>query len=64
MRSQVVLAGAAGGLLPAGGPAYPDLADGDGLRDSTDGLRRLGFAGRACLHPDQLGPVNAIFPVR
>jgi citrate lyase subunit beta/citryl-CoA lyase len=61
-RSQVVLAGAAGGLLPPIGPAFPDLDDMAGLRSSTDGLRRLGFSGRACLHPDQLAPVNEIFP--
>lgn len=49
----------------AGVPAYDvpflDTADTDGLAVSTRRAKAMGFSGRACIHPDQILPVNAVF---
>jgi citrate lyase subunit beta / citryl-CoA lyase len=60
LRSQVVLASAAAGLAPPVGPASPTL-DIAAFADSTEALRRLGFHGRACRYPGQVGVVNQVF---
>lgn len=41
--------------------AYPDLADLDGFRAEARMARRLGFAGKSCIHPCQVGPANEAF---
>ena len=38
-----------------------DLKDPVDLTVSTTRAKALGFTGRACIHPDQVGPVNAAF---
>jgi citrate lyase subunit beta/citryl-CoA lyase/(S)-citramalyl-CoA lyase len=38
-----------------------DIADHDGLADSTRRARALGFTGRACIHPLQVAAVNAVY---
>jgi citrate lyase subunit beta/citryl-CoA lyase len=63
-RSQVVAASAAAGIDPPIGAAYPEIDDLDALRTSTLALRRLGFRGRACLHPAQLPVVHEVFALR
>lgn len=40
---------------------YLDIADTSGLIDETRRARALGFTGRACIHPGQVGSVNAVF---
>ena len=40
---------------------YLDLADADGLATSTRRAKALGFTGRACIHPNQVGAVNAAY---
>ncbi|MCM2387341.1 HpcH/HpaI aldolase/citrate lyase family protein [Streptomyces albipurpureus] len=60
-RSQVVMASAAAGIGPPMGPVSTDFRDLDRLRESTLALRRLGFRGRACIHPAQLGVVHEVF---
>ncbi|MFT3817400.1 MAG: CoA ester lyase [Rubrivivax sp.] len=52
-------AGAAG--VPAYDGAYPDLADLDGYRAEALMARRLGFAGKSCIHPRQVGVANEVF---
>lgn len=52
-------AGAAG--VPAYDGAYPDLADLDGYRAEALMARRLGFAGKSCIHPRQVGAANEVF---
>lgn len=60
-RSQVVLASAAAGVgSPLDGP-YLRLDDADGLARSARYARRLGFAGKAVIHPAQLPAVDAEF---
>ncbi|MEV0973525.1 HpcH/HpaI aldolase/citrate lyase family protein [Microtetraspora glauca] len=61
VRSQVVLASAAAGIDPPVGPVSTDFRDLDALRDSTAALARLGYVGRACIHPAQIAVVNEVF---
>ncbi|MBA8956891.1 hypothetical protein ACFQU9_14080 [Actinomadura namibiensis] len=60
-RSQVVLASAAARVRPPIAPVSTDFRDLEALRTSTLALRRLGFRGRACIHPAQLPVVNEVF---
>ncbi|MFE5856257.1 HpcH/HpaI aldolase/citrate lyase family protein [Streptomyces sp. NPDC056500] len=60
-RSRVVLASAAAGIGPPMAPVSTDFRDLDRLRASTRALKRLGFRGRACIHPAQLDVVHAVF---
>lgn len=61
VRSQIVLASAAAGIEPPLGPVSTDFRDTEALRRSTYGLWRLGFRGRACIHPAQVPVVNEVF---
>lgn len=61
IRVQVVLASAAAGISPPIGPVATNYADLDALRRTSQTLRRLGFAGRACVHPAQVPVVNEVF---
>jgi citrate lyase subunit beta/citryl-CoA lyase/(S)-citramalyl-CoA lyase len=40
---------------------YLDVRDAEGLKASTMRAKALGFTGRACIHPDQIASVNAVF---
>ena len=61
VRSMVVLASAAAGIEPPVGPVSTQFTDLDALRDSTRALARLGYVGRACIHPAQCAVVNEVF---
>ncbi|MFJ6797216.1 HpcH/HpaI aldolase/citrate lyase family protein [Streptomyces sp. NPDC091268] len=61
IRTQVLLASAAAGLLPPVGPVSTDFTDLDALARGTRALRGLGYRSRACVHPRQLAVVNAVF---
>lgn len=61
VRSLVVLASAAAGVLPPLGPVSRETTNPALLEDSTRRLRRLGFLGRACIHPAQLEVVHRVF---
>ncbi|GAA3203217.1 HpcH/HpaI aldolase/citrate lyase family protein [Actinocorallia longicatena] len=60
-RSMVVLASAAAGIAPAMAPVSTEFRDLDAFRASTERLRALGFAGRACIHPHQIPVVHDVF---
>ncbi|MFD6159851.1 HpcH/HpaI aldolase/citrate lyase family protein [Nocardia sp. NPDC060256] len=60
-RAQVVLASAAARIAPPLGPVRTDFNDLDALRISTISLARMGFRGRACIHPAQVAIVNEVF---
>lgn len=60
-RSTVVLASAAAGLEGPSGAARTDFRDLTALERSSEILRRLGFTGRSCIHPDQVEVVNRSF---
>jgi citrate lyase subunit beta/citryl-CoA lyase/(S)-citramalyl-CoA lyase len=40
---------------------YLDTADEAGLLQETARVKAMGFHGRACIHPAQIGPINALF---
>ncbi|WP_240181791.1 CoA ester lyase [Nocardioides sp. 616] len=61
VRSQVVLVSAAVGIAPPIAPVSTDFRDLDALRASTQALARMGFVGRACIHPAQVATVNEVF---
>jgi citrate lyase subunit beta/citryl-CoA lyase len=61
VRSSIVLASAAAGIEPPVGPVSTNFRDLDALRDSTQALARLGYRGRACIHPAQAAVVNEVF---
>jgi citrate lyase subunit beta/citryl-CoA lyase len=61
LRSAVVLASAAAGIYPPVGPVSRETRDLEGLATATRRIRRLGFFGRACIHPAQLGVVHEVF---
>lgn len=60
-RSHVVFASAAAGIAPPIAPVSTEFRDLDGLRASTESLARMGFVGRACIHPAQVAVVNDVF---
>jgi citrate lyase subunit beta/citryl-CoA lyase len=60
-RSLVVTASAAAGIAPPLAPVSTDFRDVAAFERSTHQLRRLGFVGRACIHPRQVPVVTAVF---
>ncbi len=61
VRSAVVVASAAAGISPPIGPVSTEFRDLDAFRASTEALARLGFVGRACIHPAQVAVANEVF---
>jgi citrate lyase subunit beta/citryl-CoA lyase len=59
-RASVLLMAAAAGL-PALDTPWPDPRDPSGLARETAEAAADGFAGKLCIHPDQIAPVNAAF---
>jgi citrate lyase subunit beta/citryl-CoA lyase len=59
-RSATVVAAVSAGKLAFDG-IWPDIKDAAGLRADTLRARRLGFAGKTLIHPDQIAVVNEIF---
>lgn len=56
----VKMAAAQAGLFAIDG-AYADLEDGEGFTAEAMMARRLGFAGKSCIHPRQVALANAAF---
>ncbi|MFG3153337.1 HpcH/HpaI aldolase/citrate lyase family protein [Streptomyces sp. NPDC048219] len=56
-RSRVVLASAAAGIDPPVDGVTTAVRDPAVLRADTAHARRMGFAGKLCVHPAQIGPV-------
>jgi citrate lyase subunit beta/citryl-CoA lyase/(S)-citramalyl-CoA lyase len=59
-RSQVVAACAAVGV-PAIDVPYLDVKNEAGLTAETQRIKALGYQAKACIHPAQVAPVNAVF---
>lgn len=59
-RAAVVNAAAAAGL-PALDGVRLDYGDADGLAAEAKLAKSMGFAGKIAIHPDQIGPINAVF---
>lgn len=60
-RAQLVIASRAADLEAPLDTVYAQLHDDDGLRVEAEQARRLGFQGKACIHPRQVEIVNAAF---
>ncbi len=60
-RSQVVLDSAAAGIRAPFDLVHLALSDDEGLEAECRLARSLGFRGKACIHPAQIGVVNAVF---
>jgi citrate lyase subunit beta/citryl-CoA lyase len=61
VRSRAVLASAAAGIAPPVASVSANFRDANALRESTLALKRLGYYGRACIHPAQVAVVNDVF---
>jgi citrate lyase subunit beta/citryl-CoA lyase len=60
-RSQLVLVSRIAGLQPPVDGVTTAINDPEELRNDTLRARRLGFGGKLCIHPKQIGPVNQCF---
>lgn len=60
-RAEVALASRAEGLEPPIDSVWIHIKDQDGLKRSAEKVRDMGFQGKLCIHPDQIGPTNAVF---
>ncbi len=60
-RAACVTQSRAAGLEPPIDTVWADLRDTDGLIASARHAAALGFQGKMCIHPDQVGPANAAF---
>lgn len=60
-RAACVLASRAAGLEPPLDTVWADLRDPEGFVASARHAAALGFQGKMCIHPDQIGPANAAF---
>ena len=60
-RSKVVADSAAAGIRPPIDIVHLDIRDPAGLEASARFARSLGFAGKGCVHPDQVAIVNRVF---
>ena len=61
IRVTLVVASAAARIDQPVGPAFVDIGDEQGLKNSSEQLRRLGFGGRSTVHPKQLEIINRAF---
>ena len=59
-RCQVVTAAKAAGIVPIDN-VYLDITDVEGLVAETRQGKQLGYEGKACIHPSQVEPVNAVY---
>ena len=59
-RQTAINAAHAAGIIPLDTP-WTDLTDPEGYEDELERMREIGFRGKFCIHPDQLGPANRVF---
>jgi citrate lyase subunit beta/citryl-CoA lyase len=60
-RARIAVASRAAGLEAPIDSVYVHFRDAEGLRQSAQRALTLGFQGKMCIHPDQIGPVNDVF---
>ncbi|CAN5839434.1 aldolase/citrate lyase family protein [soil metagenome] len=60
-QSQLVLISRITRVRPPVASVYTSISDLEGLRATSEALRRLGYFGRSCIHPKQLQVVHEIF---
>ncbi|MEK7266308.1 MAG: CoA ester lyase [Pseudomonadota bacterium] len=56
-----LIAGAASAGCQTLDVPYLNVRDIDGLIAETRRVKAMGFSGRSCIHPDQVGPINDIY---
>ncbi|MBD8737135.1 HpcH/HpaI aldolase/citrate lyase family protein [Sphingomonas sp. CFBP 13706] len=61
VRTQIVLHSRSAGLAAPVDGVSTDLSNDEALARDTDHARRFGFGGKLCVHPRQVGIVNAAF---
>jgi len=61
VHSKLIAACAAAGINPPVAPVTADFGDMDELRASTTRFRKMGYFGRAVIHPAQISVANAVF---
>ena len=61
MRTAIVVESRAAGLEPPVDTVFIRLGQPEPFRRSTELARDLGFQGKLCIHPEQVGPVNEAF---
>lgn len=60
-RAEFVLASRLGGLEPPVDTVFIHIREHEAFAQSCRMARQLGFQGKLCIHPDQVGPVNRTF---
>lgn len=60
-RSRVVVASRSADIAAPAAPVSPLIGDEDSYRTDTEALARMGFVGRACIHPSQVAIANDVF---
>ena len=60
VRVAVRMAAGEAGILACDG-AFVDIEDAEGYRRDAEAAHRLGFAGKSCIHPTQIGIANDVF---
>lgn len=60
-RAEIALASRAEGLAAPIDTVWIHLQDPEGLIASTNKIKAMGFQGKLCIHPAQVGPVNSAF---
>jgi citrate lyase subunit beta/citryl-CoA lyase len=60
VRDLCLITAAAAGVEPID-TVYVDFRNREGLEAETREARRDGFTGKMAIHPDQVGPINALF---
>lgn len=63
IRTAVRLAAGEAGIA-AYDAAFPDIRDAEFCRTEAEASRRLGFAGKSCIHPSQIAIANEVFAPR
>lgn len=61
MRTRLILISAAAGLEPPIAPVSTNFKDLEEFEKQSRFFAGMGFAGRSCIHPAQIGVVNAVF---
>jgi citrate lyase subunit beta/citryl-CoA lyase len=60
-RAEVVLASRIAGLEAPIDTVFIHIRAHDEFRASCQRVRQMGFQGKLCIHPDQIGPANEVF---
>ena len=60
-RAEIALASRAAGLEAPVDTVWIHIGEVDACRSSTETVRDMGYQGKLCIHPEQVGIVNDVF---